>query len=528
MSRLRLVTALLLTFITLGALAGTSGYAWYLRSDRYRRSCSARLSEAVGLPSEIGRVVPLSWSAREFHDIQVWLPGRRDLAMTCRRAILTQTPTPADPDAYELELVGGRSEISTRTWLREDYRRIIESGLRPGFDPDGPRRVRFREMDLELEREQFRGTLEDTTGEITFETGRQATAVASCRRLNGFTTAEPTILHARFSPATGGGVRIDEVVLEVPALPVRVLDLWSVTGLAVEAGLFSGRLQYMEDGAARLCLSGRCEDLHLAEWTAAWLQTPVRGTCPEAELSELCLVDGRLERLRFRGALTDLRLGDLLRAFGFEDAGGDLTLRIREALITRAGIERLIASGSCDSLSLAALTKSMPGGGMSGTARLVIEDMTIEQNHLRSLDAEVHVQRAGEETWVSGATLTELLSQWLRMKVPLVLPPRIEYSRLGIRLEVRDELLHAFGTHGPRNKTILTADLFGNEMPLIQEPERGFDLRPVFNAYREEWLARLRARLGPEWARPSSATPPTAQVPPSTTPAASQPAGGSP
>ena len=36
------------------------------------------LSAALGLPSEIGRVVPLSRSAREFQDIVVWLPENAD------------------------------------------------------------------------------------------------------------------------------------------------------------------------------------------------------------------------------------------------------------------------------------------------------------------------------------------------------------------------------------------------------------------------------------------------------------------
>ena len=55
-----------------------------------------------------------------------------------------------------------------------------------------------------------------------------------------------------------------------------------------------------------------------------------------------------------------------------------------------------------------------------------------------------------------------------------------------VKLEVRDEVLYIFGTHGPRETTILTARLFDRDLPLVFEPRRSFDLRP--------WLDDLRAR----------------------------------
>ena len=494
MRHIRSLVLVGLIVATVGSLAVTISYAWYLRSERYRQYCATYLSESLALPSDIGRVVPRSWSSREFDDVAVWLPGRRDQALFCEQAVLVYTPEPNDPEAYEIELYGGTCEISTRTWLREDYRRVIESGLRPGFDPEGPRRVRFSGMNLHFKRDRFRVLLENATGVVEFATHESGWIAVHCNALNRYVAPQPVVLTAQFSPYNSG-VRVDELVLRIPDLPVSVLGLRDLVGFELHSGTFSGQLLYRESGDGRSAtLSGKCHELSLEECTAGLTPYPWHGTGAEIELKELTLKNGRFQRLRFGGILTEVVLGDVLSLWGLEEIGGELVLRVREADLSHNGIERLIASGQCESVSLEALSKQFGLGGMSGTARLVIDDLTVEQNRLSSLNAELVVEQRAEPNWIEGRLLEELVQRILHVNLPPLLPERIEYTHLGFRLDVRDEVLYVFGTHGPREKTILTVRLLDQEIPLLTEPEQPFELSSWFDQLRARAAAHVQAQ----------------------------------
>ncbi len=100
-----------------------------------------------------------------------------------------------------------------------------------------------------------------------------------------------------------------------------------------------------------------------------------------------------------------------------------------------------------------------------------------------------------QPNWIEGKLLRELISRTLKVDLPDVLPERIEYTQLGVKLDVRDEVLHVFGTHGPREKTILSVWLWDREIPLIREPERAFDLSGWFDELRAQAAERLQRRL---------------------------------
>ncbi len=495
MRRRRYIAFGVLVLLTLGSLATTGAYAWYLRSGRYRRHCSQYLSQSLGLPSEIGKVVPRSFSSREFEDVSVWLPERRSKALFCQHALLTVTPQPQNREAYEIELLGGTCEVSTRTWLREDYRRMIESGLKPGFDPGGPQRVRFTGMDLRFEHDRFRGSLEHAHGVVVFEDPHHGWASIECQSLNGWIAPEPATLHAQFSPQADG-IRIDGLKLHVPKLPVKALRLGELLGVPIQSGTFSGQLTYQEmDGVRRATLSGTCYDASLAQWTAGLTSRPWRGTCAELELQELTVENGRPQRMAFRGVLTGVVLGDLLAPLGLGDIGGELVLRVREVKLSPAGIDRLVASGQCTGVLLSKVTPALGLGQMSGTASLKLTDLTIDHNRLGSLDATIQVEDNGEPKWIEGKLLTRAVGSVLKVKLPPILPERIEYSQLGCRLEVRDESLHVFGTHGEREQTILTVRLLDRDVPLLFEPERAFDLTGWLDQLRTQATAYLQSHL---------------------------------
>jgi hypothetical protein len=544
MRRRRYLLIGLLAAVTLPTLLTTGGFAWYWRSARYRQYCARVLSNNLQLPGEIGRVVPRSWRSREFDDVRVWLPHRRGEAAFCQTAVLTYVPTQDNPDAYELDLRGGRSEISTRTWLREDYRFVLESGLRPGFDPLGPRRVAFSGMDLAFERERFRASLSDASGEVSFVDPHRGLATVRCRRLNGHLAPRDVRLDAVFSPQAAG-IRLDRVELNVPELPVALVGLEELAGLNLKSGSFNGRLVYREmprGGEAagsgppgiqavderELIVSGQLLQLQLAECTARFFQQPWRGTVPELDLEELRLVDGRLDRVRFRGALAGMHVGDVLAPWRLAGVGGDLLLRVEAADLTPEGIEHLVASGRCEDISLAEVTRALGLGEVTGRARLVLDDLTITKNHIDSLDAELIVPPpTGTPDSIDRRFVTEALRRMLGVELPEALvaqlPERFEYSRLGARFELRGEVLHVFGTHGPQQKAILSVTLGGREVPIVLEPEQPFNLREFLDALRQRALPEIEQRwrdLTPAdaWRALSSPRPAASQPVPPTRP----------
>ncbi len=519
MLRARLTALVTLALLTGGALLTILGYAGYWRSAWYRARCASALSSKLGLPSAIGAVVPRSHRSREFRDVRIWLPQHRDEAAYCASATVIRVPTPTDPEAYELVLRGGRSEISTRTWLREDYRFVLESGLRPGFDPNGPRRVTFSDMDLTFQREQFRAALHDATGIVSFDDARAGHASIACHDFNGHLTPQPVLLEGRFSPQPRG-IRLDQIEIAIPELPVALAGLTSLAGLDLRSGAFSGRITYRElprgapvtwatsaafspqtlqaDGPDQriLSVSGRLTQLLLAECTAGFVRQPWHGTVPELQLDELQLVDNHLQSIRFRGTFTGVVLGDLLASWGLDAVGGNLLLRVHSAELSPAGIERFVASGRCENLSLEQLTAALGWGRLAGTGQLQIDDFTIVQNRLVSCDATLRALPGGPAAnYIERALLSSVLSHTLGLELPSFLPERFEYTQLGLRLEVRDEMLHVFGTHGTHGKTLLTVMLAEREIPVLSEPEQAFDLRPQFDTWRPRLLAELRARL---------------------------------
>jgi hypothetical protein len=472
-----------LIVLNLGSLGTTAGYAFYLRSGAYRGDCERKLSERLGLESGIGRVVPRSTLAREFQDIEVWLPDRRARAHTCERAILEYLDTPGDPHAYVLRLFDGSSEISSRTWLRSDYRNVVNAGLRPGFIEGGPHRVHFEGMRLALQREQLSIVLSDAAGSVIFDGHALGRATAACRVINGYRCAEPAILTASFSP-TPDGVRMEDLRLSVENLPLSATGLSGPLGSPTLQGRFRGEVEYNERGGRNLLLRGSANDVQLSELTQA-LPNPVRGSMPEIVVSA-----------RLAGSMVDVALGDVLALLGISGGTGSLRVTLADAQLGPAGVIKAVASGQCPAIELETVSAAAGFGRLSGSLRLELRDLTIVDNRIDSLLAVVSAEPGGDgKCWIEGRLLRELALRLLKLDLPPLLPERIEYVKLGMRLEVHDERLHIYGSHGPGDKTILTVRLLGNELPLVKEPENPIDLRASLDAARTAAADRIRRRL---------------------------------
>jgi hypothetical protein len=492
------IALVIVAVVMFGSLAATGGYALFLRSNGYRSKCAASLTGVIGLPSEIGRVVPRSRSSSEFEDVIVWLPGKRGRALSCRRAIVTDVPTPEDPQRYDILLSGGTCEISTRTWLQSDYRGVFASGLRPGFAPDGPRRVTFGSMDVAFERNGFRAVFRDAGGYVDFEDRHRGQVSIICNKLNEYGSTAPLHLTAEIVPSDDG-VRIDRLDLNVPHIPLEALNVGELTGAAVCNGTFSGRLSFSEQPEGDfLTLAGTCADLALPDLTAGLSPGPWRGRCPKIEVQELRVENGVPTRLQFSGRVESIEISDILATFGLPAISGTVTFDVGAAELERESIVRLVASGEALGIPVEELTGALAEGSMSGTLHVRIHDLTIEGDRLRSLDAVVEVGPAADgSNWIEGALLMDLVRR-MSIELPSGLnafgPQRIGFARLGARFEVRDEQLYVYGTHGDRNEAILTVRLFGREFVAVREQKRSFDLRPQLDRLRENARAAVSVR----------------------------------
>ncbi len=487
MKRTYLLATGLVTLGLLGSLAVTAGYAMYLRSNGVREAYARKLSDRLGLPSDIGAVVPRSWRSAAFQQVLVWLPERRGRALTCRQAVVRTLPDQA-PD-YEIIIEGGTCELSTRSWLRDDYRYVVDSGLRPGFSPDGPRRVSFGNMDVVFNREGFRAKLQDAGGYVEFLSAERGVATVLCRALNDHATPQPVLLTAAFQPAERG-VRFDQIELSVPEIPLDHLNLSPLTGRDFCSGTFSGELTYAErDDGRELVVRGRCDGLELPDLTSGWLPARIEGRCPEMTLEELRLLDRQPVALRFRGRLEEVDVGELLGALDLPAIDGRFSLDIGRADLHAEGIRDLVASGSGSDLVLQTITAAIGQGDITGNLQVRIDDLAVVDNRLKSLKVTIRIDdEDGRSNWIEGRLLREIATR-AGTKIPQILrnnlPARIEYNRFGMRLEVRDEKLvvQGLGGDGP----LLYVRAFGFNLP-IPAPDETFDLTPLLNQAR----ARLR------------------------------------
>lgn len=495
MLRTRLISISLLTLVLFATAGYTLSQAWYYRGASYRQLCADYLSDALQLPAEVGRVIPRSRTAQEFADITVWLPERRDRIFTTPRALAVQQSD--DPNRYDIQVFGGMAEISTRTWLRSDYRGVLESGLRHGLVTNAVGQLRFSGMDLRFDTGVYDLALSGAGGAVTFHPDSTGHAAVLCHELNGQAVLDdPVVCEARFSMPPSG-VQIDRLQVTLPRVPIEQLRLEKLIGVVPSQGSFSGQLALREfDQHRELILSGMGTNLSLTDLTRGLLPTPLNGSCPRLEVTKLALIDGQVERLEVRGLLDDIDLAEPFALANLPEIAGQVSLKLRRAELSTSGVDLLVATGEGHDLDLGDLTRSWGWGTVSGRTQIEIEDLLIRNNRIDVLVARCSVA-ADEpaEQWIDSSVLRALVDSVLPVSLPewVPLPKRVGYERLSFRIEIRDEQLYLLGGHGPSERTILTVRLLGQALPLIKQPDTPINLSPFLDSMRDEMQRRLMA-----------------------------------
>ncbi len=490
--------------VVAGSLGATAGYGLHLGSKRYIRRTQAQLSAFFELPCDIGGVAPLTFSSRLFSDVAVWLPDRRAPVFRCAEAVWHEGRDRGQTTC-RLELSHGTFAIASDAWGREDYVRVLRSGLGHDFDAIRLDEVRLHDFAIEFRRDALRLLCGRADGVITFGDNGDSLARLSAAEFNGVLMAEPVQIAARFDP--GGGVVLHEVVLTVPEIPLVHLGLDGLLRSRLTRGRFSGRVEYFQSDVPTARVAGRLSDLSLDEITRGMRIGPLRGVLDIA-VDDIRIADRLVTHLVARGQVSDLRIEDVGRLIGEPRlrGRGDLNLRAIDASLGH--LNRLAFDGILTEVPIEPLCALLGTGTMTGELAVRINALRVVQDAIEWADIEIDAMPPRGEI---GTIDRELLltgvrgvlgEEWVARLPVQVLPDRIEYARCGLRLNVRDNRLRILGTHGPARDHILTLRVLGQELPVVRSLRREIDLTPTLRNWRDEIAGRDPRAWGPtlrEW-----------------------------
>lgn len=495
-----------------GSLVATSGYAFHIHSDRYRRNIERDLHAFFELPTDIGRIRPLSFSSRLFEGVKVWLHDRRGPVFQCERAVWHEDTSREQP-VHHLDLHRGTLSISSEQWKRDDYSRVLKSGLGHDFDAIRLGEVRLHDFGVEFRSRDLKVSCGKADGVITFggDKGSDGVIRLSATELNGKQTGQPVQISARFSPS--GGVSVHDVLLTVPDLPLSTLGIDAALQTKTTTGRFSGKLEFAtETDAPNVSLSGRLSDIAMEEVTRFLEAGPVRGKLDIA-VDRARIVDRVVTHLSGRGEIRSLQLGDISRLAGYPQITGRADLSIRAIDLALGHLNRLVADGRIRDVPLEAVTALVGKGEVTGRLAIRINSLRASDDRIEWADIEIEaVPPPGAEAGtIHRELLVNSLTKLLDFKWPSsipqsLLPEHVEYARFGARLRIENNQLRVLGTHGPGGDTILTLRVFGAEVGVIKSLKREIDLTPRLDALRDQ-LSRQDPREIEQWWRERRGSP---------------------
>ncbi|HUU84312.1 MAG TPA: hypothetical protein VM243_12485 [Phycisphaerae bacterium] len=481
-----------------GSLSATLGYGLYLRSDRYRVALQRDLTERLSLRVGVGRVRALDTTSRAFHDIRVTMLTREDEVFRCAKAVWHDESSDGRP-RFTLDLVDGWLLVGTHQWSQADYESMLRSGLGQDFAALHLRQVHLDRVDLEWWHPDLTLKTSDAVGEIVYDDQGNGRASLIAYDLNGQPVKEPIRIIARFTP--GAGLRFHEVQLEVPAIPLSRLGLDELLRGEVSHGVFEGRLGYREsNGHEYVELSGALEDARLEELTEPVIGGPFRGGV-DVVIDKAVFVDRRLDVLRFSGRLSDLSLAELVPFLRSSTLRSQVQLRVHQGVLRGSTVEYLSTTGQATDLSLEAISALIGRGTITGRLQVEIHDLRVVDDQLQRAEVDLIAVPPDDD---AGGTIDRSLLEWasqelLGFDVARILPERIEYARLGVKLVIEGETLRVYGTHGRSGRTILTVRVLGREVPLVGQFDRTFEVGPLVSMIRERIESYELERLRQWW-----------------------------
>jgi hypothetical protein len=470
---------------TIGSVSVTIAYALHLHGVRHRERLAAEISDWLGLRVSIGRLEPQTLSSVLLEDVRAGLDPGPEEVFACSTALWTQLTGSPKP-RHTLALREGWLVVGANEWRRADYARMLEGGLGHDFSEIGLDEVLLEGIDLRFIHPSLDFRASATCGVILFDDHGEGQASLNCARLNGVDVQEPVNISARFRP--GSGLSFREVRLSIPSIPLAASGLGELVGNEVAHGLFAGTITYKStDDGEVIEVEGALRNAHLDELTRRMPDGPLEGNV-DLTIESARFVSGELERLCLHGGARGLRLTGAADGTLAALSPAELTLDIDRLEWFRGRLVGLRAHGFTTGIPLEEWSRLRGDGVITGTAKLILRSLVVVDDEVQNADLELDIRPPdGDPGTIDRAMLAEAAQRLLNVEMTSLLPERVEYARLGVRLVIEDGLLHIRGTHGPDGKTILTVNVFDRPMSLIREPKRAFDV--------SEHLADLGERI---------------------------------
>ena len=491
MLRRRKILLVLTVVVVLGSLTATISYALHLRGRALRERITADLCELMGLDLEIGRVAPLSFSSRCFEDITVRLPEREDEIARIGQAVWRAEQT--DPvEHYALSISDGWLLVGAGHWSPDDYQRLLRSGFGHDFSALGIAEVNVQHVDFRWRHADFAMTAPAANGVIYFDEQGRGRATLTVYKLNETTVDEPIHVAAWFTP--GEGMTFQKAEVRVGGIPLTALGLDTLLGGTVTAGTFTGQITYRNTVSPRWTMEvgGSLRGARLEELTGQVIGGPFSGIV-NVVIDEAVFAPGTIDRtqlqsLRFNGSLLDLQLAQFAPLFREPELNGRIDLTVHQAEYDQPDLKYVRLSGKATEVSLQALTRLLGYGVITGELEVRINALAIVDNAIQFADVDlIALSPEDGPAFIEKSALTTAGREVFGLNLEPLLPARVEYVQLGVKLLLDREGLRVRGTHGPGRRTILTIIIRGREFGILKQPD---EIYPV-----EDLVAVVRSRL---------------------------------
>jgi len=285
---------------------------------------------------------------------------------------------------------------------------------------------------------------------------------------------------------------------------VRAFAFYDPGRAADAPGKFMGSITYKQHAKTQTVgVTGTIQDADLASLTRKLPGGPYRGRI-DLDVRNARFVDESLDSLHASGTVSDFHLTDAIPALRANDTTTSLTLDIADLQWDAGRIAYLSATGAVKDVSLEAVSTLAGVGRVTGRAHLDITGLTIANDKLTHADVTIEAEAPKEGSGtIDRATLAYVAKRFLGVDLSVMLPQRVSYERLGVRVIIDGDKLRIAGTHGPDGKTLLTVHLFGRSFGLLAAPDRTFpapdvvawvkdQLKNVESETLREWYERIR------------------------------------
>lgn len=483
---------LMLTIVLCGgSVISTAYYAHHLGSNAYRLETEAGLTDFFELPSEVGRIRGVTFSSRAFEDVVIYLPDQRDRVFSCKRAVW-ETRERGGNEYKTLDLDDGMLILGSDRWQREDYKRVLASGLEHDFESLDLETVTMKNFEIAFDRGGLAILCRNASGTIDMRDAQRGVARLQAYEFNGHPVNDGVRIRAVFAPHSG--VNVSELELILPEIPLTVTGLGKVVGGNITTGSFAGSVRFVQPSdpeKRQAWISGELTDADLAELTNNVPFGPFKGKFSvgvDSARTEKSLVTD----FKGRAEITNLSLHSFAPLFGFKELSGSATLHFDSVDLARGHINRFRLAGWASGMSVQELLQTWGRGSATGMLSVRINNFDVADDKIKSADIEIiSTPPKGKKGTIDRALLLGVVEKFFHFNWPSsipqeVLPDRIEYVEFGMRLLIRDNQMRILGTHGAKNDAILTIQVFGQPIAVVKEQRGAVDLTPHIAAMLEK------------------------------------------